>query len=118
MLKLYPWLSILMALALALFEWAFYFQRGQWRGPFRAVCTRPAGFQSGVDYARLPLVSASDDSTRCRGAGPFHQRAGRDGLHGSAWGLIGCDIRKTDLFGGYMFNIALSRRTMDVGPAI
>jgi hypothetical protein len=29
MSKLYPWLSILMALALALFEWAFFFSKAR-----------------------------------------------------------------------------------------
>ena len=33
MSKLYPSLSILMALGLALFEWAFFFQGGSWEGP-------------------------------------------------------------------------------------
>jgi hypothetical protein len=38
--KLYPWLSILMALALAVVEWAFFFEAANWtasRGRSRRI---------------------------------------------------------------------------------
>jgi hypothetical protein len=69
----------------------------------------------------------------------IHRRGGRDGLFGTARHRAHCDIWEagasghtaavgdrflllfvpaTDLFGGYMFNIALSRRMMDVAPLV
>jgi hypothetical protein len=54
--KLYPWLSILMALALALFEWAFFFQGANLGRRLGGVCPRSAWLQSGVAYAYIPLL--------------------------------------------------------------
>jgi len=134
--KLYPWLSILMALALAVFEWAFFFQAANWEGPSAPFAPERLGF----DLAWLTLVYLSFHSPRSRGERPFRRSVGRDGVRGSTRGFTCCDLRKAgtpghaaavgaafllllvaaiDLFGGFMFNIALSRRTMDVaGPAI
>ena len=71
------------------------------------------------------------------GGNPIRRRGRRHGLAGAARGRAGGGVRQAraasarrsaweaafllifmtmvDLFGGYMFNIALSRRTMDVG---
>jgi hypothetical protein len=53
--KLYPWLSILMALALAVVEWAFFFEAANWdglSGPF-------APDRLGFNLAWLALVYLS-----------------------------------------------------------
>jgi hypothetical protein len=53
--KLYPWLSILMALAVALFEWAFFFQGANWEGPSAPF----APDRLGLNLAWLTLVYLS-----------------------------------------------------------
>jgi hypothetical protein len=58
MAKLYPsisGLSILMALALALGEWCFFFYRGTWEGPFGLFAPSRLGF----NLAWLTLVYLS-----------------------------------------------------------
>ena len=140
MSKLYPWLSILMALALALFEWAFFFQGANWEGPSAPF----APDRLGLNLAWLTLVYLSFQlltipltvGTRDRFIGVLDGMAsvvplgvslvvifGKPELLGTPerWeaALLLLSIAAIDLFGGYMFNIALSRRTMDVaGPAI
>jgi hypothetical protein len=42
--RVYPWLSIFMALALALFEWAFFFQGANWEGPSGPFAPDRLGF--------------------------------------------------------------------------
>jgi hypothetical protein len=138
--KLYPWLSILMALALALFEWAFFFQGANWEGPSAPF----APDRLGLNLAWLTLVYLSFQlltipltvRTRDRFIGVLDGMAsvvplgvslvvifgkpellGTPGRWEAAFLLL--SIAAIDLFGGYMFNIALSRRTMDIaGPAI
>jgi hypothetical protein len=138
--KLYPWLSILMAFALALFEWAFFFQGANWEGPSAPF----APDRLGLNLAWHTLVYLSFQlltipltvGTRDRFIGVLDGMAsvvplgvslvvifGKPELLGTperreaAFLLL--SIAAIDLFGGYMFNIALSRRTLDVaGPAI
>jgi hypothetical protein len=137
--RVYPWLSILMALALALFEWVFFFQGANWgpSGPF-------APDRLGFDLAWLTLVYLSVQlltipltiGARDRFVGVLDGLASVVPLGVSLVVIFGkpelletperretafllLAIAAIDLFGGYMFNIALSRRTMDVaGPAI
>jgi hypothetical protein len=138
--KLYPFLSILMALALALFEFFFFFQVAgteETSGPF-------APDRLGLTLAWIALVYLSFQLLTIPLA-----VGGRDRFTGVVDGmasvvpfgvslvvvfgkpeLLGTTTRweaaflfsaraAVDLFGGYMFNIALSRRTMEVaGPAI
>jgi hypothetical protein len=138
--KLHPsvsGLSILFALALALWEWVFFFYGGSWStGWF-------ASNRLGFDLAWLTLVYLSFQLLSI----PFALRTSRDRFIGVVDGmaslvplgvalivifgkpeLLGTPQRwetaflllfvaAIDLFGGYMFNIALSRRMMDVaGP--
>jgi hypothetical protein len=140
MSKLYPSissLSILMALALALGEWYFFFYGGTWEGPLGFFAPSRLGF----NLAWLTLVYLSFQllsiplamGTRQRFIGVVDGMAslvpleialvvifGKPELLGTlrrevAFLLL--FIAAIDLFGGYMFNIALSRRTMDVaGP--
>ena len=55
MSKLYPWLSILMALALAVVEWAFFFEAANWDGPSGPFAPDRLGF----NLAWLALVYLS-----------------------------------------------------------
>ena len=55
MSRVYPWLSILMALALALFEWVFFFQGANWEGPSGPFAPDRLGF----NLAWLTLVYLS-----------------------------------------------------------
>src|SRR5215475_1614555 len=129
-------LSVLMALALALWEWVFFF--------------RPAGFEwavpspLGLDLPWIIFIYLSFQLISI----PFAVGAARDRFIGvidgmaslvplgltlvvifgsselldtsERWGaafLLLC-VTAADLFGGYAINIALSRRMMDVaGPA-
>jgi hypothetical protein len=132
-------LSILMALALGIWEWFFFFFGGNWEGPLGWFGSNRLGF----NLAWLTLVYLSFQLLSI----PFAMRASRDRFIGVIDGmaslvplgvvlvvifgrpeLLGTPPRweaaflllfvaVTDLFGGYMFNIALSRRMMDVaGP--
>jgi len=132
-------LSILMALALGVWEWFFFFFGGNWEGPLGWFGPNRLGF----NLAWLTLVYLSFQLLSI----PFAMRASRDRFIGVIDGmaslvplgvvlivifgrpeLLGTPPRweaaflllfvaVTDLFGGYMFNIALSRRMMDVaGP--
>jgi hypothetical protein len=141
MSKLYPsisGLSILMALALALGEWYFFFYGGTREGPFGLFSPARLGF----NLAWLTLVYLSFQllsiplamGTRQRFIGVLDGMAsliplgialivifGKPELLGTPerWeaAFLLLFIAAIDLFGGYMFNIALSRRTMDVaGP--
>ena len=140
MSKLYPSLSILMALGLALFEWAFFFQGGGWEGPSGPFAPDRLGFNLAwltlvylsFQLLTIPLVVGSRD----RFIGVLDGMAsvvplgvslvvifGKPELLGTPerWeaAFLLLSIAAIDLFGGYMFSIALSRRTMDVaGPAI
>jgi hypothetical protein len=142
MSKLHPsvsGLSILMALALGLWEWFFYFYGESWEGPLELFTTNRLGFNLAwltFVYLSFQLVSI-----------PFTLRASRERFIGVVDGmaslvplgislivifgkpeLLGTPQRweaaflllfvaATDLFGGYTFNLALSRRMMDVaGP--
>jgi hypothetical protein len=140
--KLHPsvsGLSILLALALALWEWVFFFYGGSWEGPMGWFASNRLGF----NLAWLTLVYLSFQLLSI----PFALRTSRDRFIGVVDGmaslvplgvslivifgrpeLLGTPQRwetafllllvaAIDLFGGYMFNIALSRRMMDVaGP--
>jgi hypothetical protein len=128
-------LSILAALALALWEWFFFFHGSSWEG----FASNRLGFNLAwltLFYLAFQLLSI-----------PFALRTSRERFIGVVDGmaslvplgvsaivifgkpeLLGTPQRwetaflllfvaATDLFGGYMFNIALSRRMMDVaGP--
>ena len=141
MSKLYPsvsGLSIIMALVLALGEWAFFFHGGGTDGPLGLFAPGRLGF----NLAWLALVYLSFQllsiplalGTRDRFIGVVDGMAslvplgitlvvifGKPELLGTSerWeaAFLLLFIAAIDLFGGYMFNIALSRRTMDVaGP--
>jgi len=125
-----------MALALGIWEWFFFFFGGNWEGPLGWFGSNRLGF----NLAWLTLVYLSFQLLSI----PFAMRASRDRFIGVIDGmaslvplgvvlivifgrpeLLGTPPRweaaflllfvaVTDLFGGYMFNIALSRRMMDV----
>src|SRR5580693_8528263 len=127
-----------MALALAVVEWAFFFQTANWDGPSTPFAPSRLGF----NLAWLTLVYLSFQllsiplavGSRQRFIGVIDGMAsliplgialvvilGKPELLGTPerWeaALLLLFIAALDLFGGYMFNIALSRRTMDVaGP--
>jgi len=143
MSKLHPsisGLSILMALALGLWEYYFYFFGGSREGPLGWFTPNRLGFNLAwlaLFYVSFQLLSI-----------PFALRAARERFIGVLDGmaslvplaitivvifgkpeLLGTSERweaaflllftaAVDLFGGYMFNLALSRRMMDVtgGP--
>jgi hypothetical protein len=138
--KLYPWLSILMALTLAVFEWAFFFQAANWEGPSAPFAPERLGF----NLAWLTLIYLSFQlltiplsvGARDRFVGVLDGMASVVPLGVSLVAIFGKPellgtpqrweaafllllVAAIDLFGGFMFNIALSRRTLDVaGPAI
>ena len=130
-------LSILNALALGLWEWFFFFFGGSWEGPLGWFMPNRLGFNLAwlaLFYISFQLLSI-----------PFALRASREKFIGVVDGmasivpfgitlvvifgrpeLLGTPerweaaflllfIAAVDLFGGYTFNIALSRRMMDVG---
>jgi hypothetical protein len=141
--KLHPsisGLSILMALALGLWEYYFFFYGGSREGPLGWFTPNRLGFNLAwlaLFYVSFQLLSI-----------PFALRAARERFIGVLDGmsslvplaitiivifgkpeLLGTPERweaaflllftaAVDLFGGYMFNLALSRRMMDVtgGP--
>ena len=143
MSKLHPsisGLSILLALALGLWEYYFYFFGGSREGPLGWFTPNRLGFNLAwlaLFYVSFQLLSI-----------PFALRAARERFIGVLDGmaslvplaitiivifgkpeLLGTPERweaaflllftaAVDLFGGYMFNLALSRRMMDVtgGP--
>ncbi len=143
MSKLHPsisGLSILMALALGLWEYYFFFYGGSREGPLGWFTPNRLGFNLAwlaLFYISFQLLSI-----------PFALRAARERFIGVLDGmaslvplaitiivifgkpeLLGTPERweaaflllftaAVDLFGGYMFNLALSRRMMDVtgGP--
>ena len=143
MSKLHPsisGLSILLALALGLWEYYFYFFGGSREGPLGWFTPNRLGFNLAwlaLFYVSFQLLSI-----------PFALRAARERFIGVLDGmsslvplaitiivifgkpeLLGTPGRweaaflllftaAVDLFGGYMFNLALSRRMMDVtgGP--
>jgi hypothetical protein len=129
-------LSVLMALALAVGESFFYFYGLTWEGPLGWFAPNRLGFNLAwlaLIYLTFQLLSI-----------PFALRASRDRFIGVVDGmaslvplgisgivifgkpeLLGTPqrweaaflllfIAATDLFGGYVFTIALSRRMMDV----
>jgi hypothetical protein len=132
-------LSILMALALGLWEWYFFLHGGQWEGPWGVFGPSRLGFNLAwvaFVYTSFQLLSI-----------PFPLRASKERFIGVVDGmaslvpfgialivvfarsellntpqrweaaiLLLC-VSAVDLFGGYTFNLALSRRMMDVaGP--
>ena len=141
MLKINPSISgvsISMALALGLWEWYFFFYGGRWEGPFGWFTPNRLGF----NLAWLALIYISFQLLSI----PFALRASKERFIGVVDGLasivplgislivivgkpelLGTPQRweaaflllfmaAVDLFGGYTFNLALSRRMMDVGP--
>jgi hypothetical protein len=129
-------LSILMSLALGLWEFYFFFFGGRWEGPLGWFTPDRLGFNVAwlaVVYISFQLFSI-----------PFALRGSKDRFIGVVDGLssivplgialvviagkpelLGTPqrweaafllliISAVDLFGGYTFNIALSRRMMDV----
>jgi len=139
MLKLNPsvsGLSIFLSLALGLWELYFFFLGGRWEGPLGWFTPDRLGFNIAwlaVVYISFQLLSI-----------PFAMRSSKDRFIGVVDGLssivpLGIAliviagkpellqtaqrweaaflllfISTVDLFGGYTFNIALSRRMMDV----
>ena len=129
--------SIFMALALGLWEWFFFFYGGRWEGPLGWFTAERLGF----NLAWLALVYISFQLLSI----PFALRASKEKFVGVLDGLasmvpLGVSlivivgrpqlldtpqrweaafllllIAAIDLFGGYTFNLALSRRMMDVG---
>jgi hypothetical protein len=129
-------LSILMALGLGLWEWYFFFYGGRWEGPLGWFTPDRLGF----NIAWLALIYISFQLLSI----PFAMRASRERLIGALDGLASIVpfsialivivgkpellqtpqrweaaflllfISAIDLFGGYTFNIALSRRMMTV----
>lgn len=129
-------LSIFMSLALGLWELYFFFLGGRWEGPLGWFTPDRLGFNIAwlaVVYISFQLLSI-----------PFAMRSSKDRFIGIVDGLssivpLGIAliviagkpellqtaqrweaaflllfISTVDLFGGYTFNIALSRRMMDV----
>ena len=129
-------LSIFMSLALGLWELYFFFLGGRWEGPLGWFTPDRLGFNIAwlaVVYISFQLLSI-----------PFAMRSSKDRFIGVVDGLssivpLGIAliviagkpellqtaqrweaaflllfISTVDLFGGYTFNIALSRRMMDV----
>ena len=131
-------LSVLMALALGLWEWYFFYYGGTWEGPLGWFTPDLFGF----NLAWLALIYISFQLLSI----PFALRASKERFIGVVDGLasivplgislivivgkpelLGTPQRweaaflllfmaAVDLFGGYTFNLALSRRMMDVGP--
>ena len=131
-------LSILMALALGLWELYFFLYGGRWEGPLGWFTPDRLGF----NLAWLALIYISFQLLSI----PFALRASKERFIGVVDGLasivpLGITlvvivgkpellrtpqrweaaflllfIATVDLFGGYTFNLALSRRMMDVGP--
>jgi len=131
-------LSVLMALALGLWEWYFFYYGGTWEGPLGWFTPNRFGF----NLAWLALIYISFQLLSI----PFALRASKERFIGVVDGLasivplgislivivgkpelLGTPQRweaaflllfmaAVDLFGGYTFNLALSRRMMDVGP--
>ena len=131
-------LSVLMALALGLWEWYFFYYGGTWEGPLGWFTPNRFGF----NLAWLALIYISFQLLSI----PFALRASKERFIGVVDGLasivpLGITlvvivgkpellrtpqrweaaflllfIAAVDLFGGYTFNLALSRRMMDVGP--
>jgi len=130
-------MSILLALGLGLWEWYFFFYPGHWEGPLGWFTADRLGFNLAwlaVVYISFQLLSI-----------PFALRASKERFIGVLDGLasmvpLGVSlivivgkpelldtpqrweaaflllfIAAVDLFGGYTFNLALSRRMMDVG---
>jgi hypothetical protein len=130
-------MSILVALGLGLWEWYFFFYGGSWEGPLGWFAPDRLGF----NLAWLALVYISFQLLSI----PFALRASKERFIGVLDGLasmvpLGVSlivivgrpelletpqrweaafllllIAAIDLFGGYTFNLALSRRMMDVG---
>ena len=131
-------LSILMALALGLWELYFFLYGGRWEGPLGWFTPDRLGF----NLAWLALIYISFQLLSI----PFALRASKERFIGVVDGLasivplgvtlvvivgkpellgtlqrweaafLPLFIAAVDLFGGYTFNLALSRRMMDVGP--
>jgi hypothetical protein len=138
--KLYPWLSILLALALALFEFLFFFHTSSIEEPSGPFAPDRLGFTLAwitlvylsIQLLTIPLAVGGRD----RFVGIVDGMASVVPLGVSLVVIFGkpelldtpvrwevafllLAIAAIDLFGGYMFNIALSRRTMEVAaPAI
>jgi len=127
-----------MALVLALVEWLFFFQGANWEGPSGPFAPDRLGFNLAwltliylsFQLLTVPLsigsrnrfISVLDGMASVVPPRSFPRcdirKAGASG-HTSEAAFLLLSIAAIDLFGGYMFNIALSRRTMDAaGPAI
>jgi hypothetical protein len=130
-------MSIFAALGLGVWEWYFFFYGAHWEGPLGWFAADRLGFNLAwlaLAYISFQLLSI-----------PFALRASKDRFIGVLDGLasmvpLGVSlivivgrpelletpqrweaalllllIAAIDLFGGYTFNLALSRRMMDVG---
>ena len=130
-------LSVVMALALGLGEWFFFFYGGNWEGPLGLFTPDRLGFNLawlGLIYISFQLLSI-----------PFAVHTSKQKFIGVVDGMISLVplaitvvvifgkpellntphrweaallllfIAAVDVFGGYTFNIALSRKTVDVG---
>ena len=136
--RFYPWLSIALALLLALFEFVFFFQAATVEGPTGLLAPERLGFTLAwitlvylsIQLLTIPLTIAGRD----RFLGVVDGMAsiiplgvslvvifGKPELLGTPvrWeaAFLLLAIAAIDLFGGYMFNIALSRRTMEVASS-
>jgi hypothetical protein len=130
-------LSIFMALGLGLWEWYFFSYGGRWEGPLGWFTPNRLGF----NLAWLAFVYISFQLLSI----PFALRSSKDRFIGVLDGMASIvplgltlivivgkpELLRTsqqweaaflllliaaiDLFGGYTFNLALSRRMMDVG---
>jgi hypothetical protein len=130
-------LSVVMALALGLGEWLFFFYGGNWEGPLGLFTPDRLGF----NLAWLTLIYISFQLLSI----PFALRASGKKFIGVVDGMVSLVplgitlivifgkpellntphrweaailllfVAAVDVFGGYTFNIALSRRMMDVG---
>jgi hypothetical protein len=86
-------LSILMALALGLWEWFFFFYGGRWEGPLGWFAPNRLGFNLAWLNSCLSFLPASLNPIRAaRIQRALHRRAGRDGLFGTARHRAHCDI--------------------------
>ena len=127
-----------MALALALGEWYFFFYGGTWEGPFGVFAPSRLGFNLAwltLVYLSFQLLSIPfATGTRQRFLGVVDGMAslvplvvvlvvlfGKSELLNTEgrWeaALLLAGVSLADLFGGYAFNIALSRRIFDIGGA-
>jgi len=92
-------LSILMALALALGEWYFFFLRRNLGRSAWFFYAESAGLQFGVADPCISFLPASLDPPCDRHKTMVHRRSGWDGVFDPARDRPRCDIREAGAFG-------------------